>query len=813
MITLITILILMIALIVAFYFRLSLMLALPFFLIILLINSFINPIPFVVFGWLLWIGILLMTLSSRWRWLLITKPFIKWFRKHEPTISASERDVLDAGGVWFEKQFFRGKPDWQELLSSQAPQLTNEEQHFLDHETETFCQMLDDWQLQQSQELPPSVWEYLKKSGFWALIIDKKYGGHQFSAVAHSAIITKIASRSPAAAITVMVPNSLGPAEFIMHFGTEAQKDQYLPALARGDEIGCFALTGLLAGSDATSITDSGVVCYGDYQGKSVLGIRLSWSKRYITLSPIATLIAVCFKLFDPEHLLGDKKEIGITVAVIPANTPGVEQGLRHLPFNLAFLNGPISGTNVFVPFDFIPGGVQSCGQGWRMMMECLSLGRGISLPALATGMTLSSCRMTSAYAAIRHQFKRSIADFEGVEHIIGEMSGFAYLTNATRLFTAIAVDAGAKPSIASAITKYHLTEIARVVVNHAMDIHAGRGIQIGPRNYLASFYHAVLIGITVEGANILTRNLIIFGQGLLRSHPYLRDEMKAIKEKNTTDINCEFDRLLFAHIGYLLQNFSRSFFYGLFGACFVSIKSQSRSKKYLRELTRMSYALSLLSDLSMITLGADLKIKESLSARLGDVLSHLYMASAVIKFYWDKGEPKAEWPFVTWSLDYCLHQIEQAFFAFFTNFPKRGISWFMQKIIFPWGRTYHSPKDQELKSMAHVFQNDMDLRDHLTRYCYIGKASTDATGRIELAFKHWQLIRHLWHRVERLAPKSVITKAVIDSLYQQQELSASEYQQLIDFLIMYFDVLQVDDFVIHEGKPYERSNFEAFAS
>ncbi|MDE3401044.1 MAG: acyl-CoA dehydrogenase, partial [Coxiella burnetii] len=709
------------------------------------------------------------------------------FRQQLPPISQIEREVLQAGDTWWEKQFFSGNPDWEQLFALKKPTLTQEEQAFIDNQTETLCQLINDWQLQQDGDLPATVWNYIKQEGFWGLIIAKKYGGREFSALAHSSIVTKIASRSIAAAITVMVPNSLGPAEFLSHYGTEEQKRYYLPRLAKGEEIGCFALTAVEAGSDATNIPDTGVVCRGNYNDQNVIGIRLNWDKCYITLAPIATLIAVAFQLSDPDHLLGDEENIGITVALIPADRPGIKRGARHKPLNLAFLNGPIRGKDVFIPFDFIPGGKPALGKGWGMMMECLSLGRGISLPGVATAGAQLSFLTSGAYAQIRHQFKRPIGDFEGIAFSLAQIGGITFLCEATRIFSAQAVDEGLHPSIASAIAKYYLTELGRKALNHAMDIHAGRGIQLGPRNYLGLVYQAVPISITVEGANILTRNLIIFGQGVLRCHPYLGKELIAAQKADPS----EFNGLLLKHIGLFATNLCRLIFYGISGGRGIVIRRKTRLKNYLRQLTRMSCALNVVGDVTLLALGAELKLKESLTARLSDIVGYLYLASAVIKYDHDNAEPIDDWPFVKWSLDYCLSEIQRAFDELFRNFPKRWEGFLMRRLVFPWGRAYSPPNDQTTLAVADKMQHPSEVRDRLTRYCYIGNEK-EAVGRLEKAFQEWQNVKPLWKKIHGMRG-NLSTR--IEATYQAGRLSSEERDKLQAFAVLYWDVLQVDEF------------------
>ncbi len=791
-------LILIVAVFCVAYFRFPTRMWIPFSAVVLFITSIgISVVPAILF-WLIWFALTLLMVADSLRWRWVIKPFLHWFRQQQPPISASERDVLEAGGVWMEKEFFSGCPDWQRIFTHQKRKLTDIEQSFLDNQVTTLCSMLSDWEIQQANNFPDSAWEYIKREKFWGMIIDKKYGGLGFSAIAHSAVVTKIASRSISGAVTVMVPNSLGPAEFISYFGSEEQKHYYLPRLAMGEEIGAFALTGPSVGSDAMSVPDTGVVCRGNYDGKEVLGIRLNFNKRYITLAPVATLFAIAFKLQDPEHLLGENA-VGITVALVPRNTHGVEAGSRHQPLNQGFLNGPVRGKEVFIPVDFVVGGVKSCGKGWRMMMECLSVGRGISLPALATGAAQLSCRTSGAYAQLRRQFHRSIGQFEGVEIALAKIAGFTYLCDSTREFTAAAVDAGVHPSIASAITKYHLTELGRQSVMHAMDIHAGRGIQMGPRNYLACIYEGIPIAITVEGANILTRNLIIYGQGVLRCHPYLRDELIAAENPSDANRNKPFDRLFLSHIGFLLNIVARTFIYGISGGRGIRIKQNTRTKKYLRQLTRMTYAFNVLTELTLAVVGAKFKFKEALSARLGDVMSHLYLASAVLHRYSANQEPLDEWPLVQWSLDYCLWKIQDAFDEILMNFPNCWLAGILRWLVFPWGRSYRSPNDQLSFSVAQLMQKSGNVRDKITQYCYIGDSQEDSVGRVEMAFKQWEKVKSLWGKMH--ADSGAIMQD-LKSAYENGKINENEYKELCKFAELYWDALQVDEFMSHERKP-----------
>lgn len=777
------------------YYNCSPKIWIPVFAIILLVVTPALPLGLTGILWAMWLGLTGIMLFSPWRVYFISRLFLRWFRKQQPPLSQSEIETVQAGGTWWEAQFFTGSPDWKQLLSLEQPKLTEEEQAFLDNQVETLCHMLDDWKIQQDHDMPESVWDYIKKEGFWGLIIEKEYGGHAFSAIAHSTIVSKIASRSVSAAISIMVPNSLGPGEFLTHYGTPEQKQRYLPRLVKGKDVGCFALTATEAGSDATSIVDKGIVCKGEYQGKEVMGIRLNWDKRYITLAPITTLIALAFKLYDPDRLLGDKENIGMTVALIPADLPGVEIGSRHLPLNLAFLNGPLRGKDVFIPLEFIPGGVESCGQGWKMMMECLSLGRGISLPSLATAVSKLCFRTSGAYAQIRQQFKRPIGQFEGVADALAHIGGYTYLCEATRLFTAFAVDKGARPAIASAITKYHLTEISRRVINHAMDIHAGRGIQMGPRNYLGLLYQAIPISITVEGANILTRNLIIYGQGIMRCHPFLHKELEIASAPDSKEQTKKFDKLLLSHVGFVWSQLARAIIYGLTGGKLIATPGRTRVAKYFRQMTRMSNALILVTDITLLVMGSKIKLKEFLSARLGDVLSYLYMASAVAKLYVAQGRHASDWPFAEWALDYCFSKIQTSFDGFFANFPVRFVAKCMRWIIFPWGRAYQPPRDTTAAEIAAHMQQNTEVRDRLTRYCYIG-AVDSAVGRVEKAFQDMEKVRPLLHKLQTAHKANQGTlNARIEAAFQAGVFSTEERDQLQQFAVLYWDALQVDEF------------------
>lgn len=690
----------------------------------------------IVPAWVIYVGSALIFNVADIRKTVLSSKVLKYFLSVLPPISRTEQEALDAGHVWWERDLFQGQPNWKKLSEFAKPVLSDEEQSFMDNQVETLCKMLDDWEIVESRDLPKEVWDYMTKQGFLGLCIDKEYGGLAFSAYAHSCIVSKVASSSLSAAVSIMVPNSLGPAELVYHYGTDEQKEHYLPRLAKGQEIPCFGLTGPTAGSDAGSIPDRGVVCKGKYKGKEVLGIKLSWHKRYITLAPIATVLGLAFKLYDPDKLLGEKTDLGITLCLIPCDHPGVEIGLRHFPAGMAFMNGPTKGKDVFIPMDFIIGGQEQVGRGWAMLMACLSIGRSISLPALSTAVGKLGYAMTGAYARIRKQFKTPIAHFEGVEEALANIAGKAYIVEATRSMTCSAVDLGVAPAIASALTKYHTTELAREIIDDSMDVHAGKAIQHGPYNYIAHAHQAIPVSITVEGANILTRNLMIFGQGIMRCHPYIQDEIKAAYNKDEKQGAADFDRLLSKHIGYAVSNFARTLWYGLTGGKLIRTQQKSEVHCHYQQLTRMSTALAFASDVAMLLLGGDLKRKERLSARLGDVLSHLYMASAVLKLYRENGETAEDLDMVNWAMQYHLNHIQTAFDEFCANFPVKWAAVAIRHSVFPYGQSYRcGPSDKLSKRIVKPMLSQSEFRHKFTAGAYIGKSPNEATGCVEHAF------------------------------------------------------------------------------
>jgi acyl-CoA dehydrogenase len=695
---------------------------------------------------------------------LVSRHVLKWFRSVLPPMSSTEKAAIDAGTTWWDAEVFSGKPDWHKLLRVEPSALSDGEQAFLDGPVEELCKMLDDWAINNElNDLPESVWEFLKVKRFFGMIIPKAHGGLEFSPRGQSEVVMKVATRSPAAAITVMVPNSLGPAELLLHYGTDAQQSHYLPRLAAGEEIPAFALTSTHAGSDAGAMPDSGVVCRGTYNGEETLGFRVSWDKRYITLAPVCTVLGLAFKAFDPDGLLGERQNLGITCALIPAQTPGVSTGPRHEPGS-AFLNGTTSGTDVFVPMEWVIGGQQQIGEGWKMLMNCLSVGRAISLPALGTAAGKLTSRSTGAYARVRKQFRTPIGKFEGVGEALGRIAGLTYRMDASRLLAASALADGEKPAVISAILKYHNTEGLRQVINDAVDVHAGRAICGGPTNYLRSTYDIAPVAITVEGANILTRSMIIFGQGAIRCHPFVLGEMTAAADTDERAGLAEFDRLLFRHIRYTVMNAIRALSHGLSGARFASSPRAGELGYYYRQLTRMSAAFSFLADTALLTLGGELKRRESLSARFGDVLSHLYMASAVLKRFEDDGAPYADRPFVDWAVSDSLAIIQERLLAILDNFPSRFLGKLLRVLTFPLGRPYRGPSDDVTQRLAGLLLSPSDSRDRLTRGMFVPKGegvglldalleqADDIEPVVRAAAKHAGSETRLWTDEEAIA-------------------------------------------------------------
>ena len=645
-----------------------------------------------------------------------TKPFLKFYRKALPELSETEQVALEAGTVYWDAELFTGKPDFKKLHAISKPELSSDEKEFLDGPVAELCRMLNEHEYNHEKgDMPKDVWDFMMKNKFFAMIIPKQYGGLGFSALGHSAVLQKVSSRSAVAAASIAVPNSLGPAELLLEYGTEEQKNHYLPRLAQGKEIPCFGLTGPSAGSDATSIPDTGVVCKKKINGKEVLGINLNFDKRYITLAPVATVVGLAFQMMDPDGLLGDKKQLGITLALVPRDTKGMEIGRRHLPLDVMFMNGPIRGKDVFIPMDYIIGGQDMIGHGWRMLVECLSVGRAISLPSCSTGGAKMVAFATGAYSRIRKQFNLPIGRFEGIEEALCRIAGKTYSCAAVSTMTALAVDRGEKPAVPSAIAKMHATDMARSMITDAMDIHGGKGIIMGPSNYLGRAWMGAPIWITVEGANILTRSMIIFGQGAIRCHPYVLKEMEAARLPDADESLKQFDKLLFQHMGYSFQNGVRSFFQGLGTWRLERSPGDKFTKQFYSKITRYSAAFGFAADVSMLTLGGSLKKREKTSARLGDVLSHLYMASAVLKRYLDQGENSADQPIVAWAMHHHFYEIEQALKMLSYNFPSKGVGMFLRRVIFPLGTHELPPGDRLGHKAASLLLSPNETRQRLT--------------------------------------------------------------------------------------------------
>lgn len=751
---------------------------------------------------LLWILLIVYAVifnASPLRKLYLSKPLFAIYRKIMPTMSDTEREAIDAGTVQWAGELFSGAPDWQAMLKKSGAKLSTEEKAFLAGPVEELCKMLDDWDISHTRaDLPPEVWQFLKDNKFFAMIIPRKHGGLEFSAMANSSVVAKVAGVSTTCATTICVPNSLGPAELLHKYGTEEQQDYYLPRLATGEEIPCFALTGPNAGSDATSIPDLGVVCKGTYAGEEVLGIKLNFNKRYITLAPVATVIGLAFKMLDPEGLLGDKKELGITCALLPRKTKGISIGRRHFPLNAQFLNGPIQGKDVFVPLDCIIGGVNMAGHGWTMLVECLSVGRGISLPAMAVGGAKLGVRAGSAYCRVRQQFGMSIGKFEGVEEVLVRSISNVYIMDSAREMTIAAIDRGEKPAILTAIAKAHITEMGRQVSNDMMDVHGGKGICLGPNNYLGRAYQAIPVSITVEGANILTRSMMIFGQGAIRCHPFVLDEMHAAMEEDRKVGLTQFDKAVFGHIGFIFSNFVRSISLALTSGTMV-LAPKGAGKRYYQHFTRFSSAFAFLADTTMAIVGGDLKRKESLSARLGDILSQLYLGSAVLKRFDQDGCPKEDVVIVHYACQAILNTIQETFDGVLRNFPNRFVAGFLRAVIFPLGRRFHKPSDKLGHKVAKLFLESTETRDRVTRGLCLAKDGFTPMGRIDETLSAVIAIEPLEKRIRTAVKEGKLAGANYDeqlaAALKTSLISKDEHAQILAAHAMRMDFINVDDF------------------
>ena len=763
----------------------------------LIVATFVVGLPWFV-GLALW-GVVLMVdvllRSARLRELVALRLFLR-AKQAIPRLSKTEEEALNAGETWIEKSIFRGEPDWAGLAAIHT-KLTEEEQAFIDHETETLCAMVNDWEVTQQQDLPVEVWAYLKEKGFFGLVIPKKYGGKGFSARGHSEVILKIASRSGVAAVSVMVPNSLGPGELLCHYGTDEQKSYFLPRLAAGIDIPCFALTEPEAGSDATSIQSEAIVVKTMVDGKNVLGLKLSLNKRWITLAPIATLIGLAVNLKDPDGLLKNGGEEGITCLLIARDTPNLEIGHRHLPANQPFMNGSIYGEEVLVPITSIIGGQEQAGRGWQMLVECLSIGRSISLPALGTASSSVAYLTTGAFTRIRRQFNVELAQFEGVEAKLAEIAGLNYLISATRLLTVAAVNAEIKPSVASAITKYFNTELARVVINDAMDVHAGRAVVVGPRNYLSNYYQGIPISVTVEGANIMTRNLLIFGQGSMACHPFIRDEFYAV----TTDDKSVFQALIWKHIHYFLRNFAKTVCAAWTGGYLISVPHHALKRDYQR-LARLSYAYAWMADLSLMVLGGDLKRKERLSARLADGLSYLYLAMAALRYCQERDADVDEQLHARWGLAYCFYHAQHAMRALADNFPSRVLGTLMRFVAFPFGARMRYPSDKLDHQLARLMTTNNHYRAGLLDVVYLSGDSNEPIDRVENVFQ--RLIEHadLYKKMQGLKHFNAHNlKPKLMDCVARGEITEEEMAVVISIEQARWDAIQVDEFTFSSMK------------
>jgi acyl-CoA dehydrogenase len=731
----------------------------------------------------------------------ITKPIFSFARGVLPPMSDTEREALEAGDVWWDADLFTGNPDWSKLLANAPATLTDEEKAFLNGPVDELCAMLDDWKINwEWRDLPQEAWEFIKKHKFFGMIIPKEFGGLGFSPYAHSEVVRKLSSRSLAAAVTVMVPNSLGPGELLMRFGTKEQQDRWLPRLADGRDIPCFGLTSPEAGSDAASMIDTGIICKGTFEGREVIGLKLNWHKRYITLGPVSTLLGLAFKAYDPDHLVGKEEDLGITVALIPTHLPGVEIGHRHLPAMQVFQNGPNWGHDVFIPLDYIIGGQERLGQGWKMLMTALAAGRGISLPSLSAAGAAYAARTTGAYARIREQFGISISKFEGIEEPLARIAGTAYLVDAARRLTCAALNQGHHPAVISGIMKLHATERMRIVIDDAMDIHGGKAVIDGPQNYMGSLYRAVPVGITVEGANILTRNLIVFGQGAVRAHPYLLAEMNALRDEDRTRGLEEFDKSLWSHIGHSIKTLFRAWGRSWSGGIFAPAPDAGAATRFYRQLSRYSSAFALTADMALLTLGGALKRKEMLSARLGDTLSELYLLSAALKRWEGEGRQQADLPALEWCMASGFKIIENRLAEILGNLPNRFAAVILKFLLQPIGARVLGPTDRVVHECAQLILEPSAARDRLTPD--LSHVEDDrGVARLEKAFLLYTAsedIRRRLHAAHLHDWKEAVKKGVI---------TQAEGEKLATAHDAVMKVIEVDDFAPEALSPiYKKS-------
>ncbi|MEQ5833973.1 acyl-CoA dehydrogenase [Marinobacter sp. NFXS9] len=710
----------------------------------------------------------------------LSRPLLGWVRDRLPSLSDTEAEALKSGSVDWDGELFSGRPEWDKLMDAPHAHLNQAEQAFVDGPVETLCGMLDDWKItNELYDLPQEAWEFIKKEGFFGLVIPEEYGGKGFSATAHSEIVMKVSTRSVSAAVTVMVPNSLGPGELLMHYGTDEQKQYYLPRLAKGEEVPCFALTSPVAGSDAGAIPDKGIVCRGQWKGEEVLGLKVTWNKRYITLAPVATLIGLAIKVYDPDGLMGGEEDLGVTCVMIPHDLEGVHHGARHLPMNTVFMNGPTWGEDVFIPLSQVIGGEGMVGRGWTMLLECLSIGRSISLPALGTGAGKLACLTTGAYAGIREQFGRSISHFEGVQEALEPIAGYTYMMDAGRLLTSGMLDRGVRPSVPSAVLKYRNTDLMRKVINHAMDVVAGRGVITGPRNFLARAYQAVPIGITVEGANILTRSLMIFGQGAIRCHPYIVDEIEAAGMEDEEQAVRAFDDVFYNHMAHTTRNALRSFVLGLSHGWLEPVPGRGGLQRYYRQLARFTSAFAVLTDVTLLTIGGGLKARQRLSGRMADCLVALYYASAIIKQWHEEGYPEDNRPVVEWGLQRCLYDFQNAMKTLIENFPVPALRWPLKLLVFPIGAWLKAPDDRLGEEVALSIVKDAPVRERIVRGVYQPVDPNDPVGRVLHAYNMANACRDARERLNE-----AIRKTDPDELQDIEMLMAHQRSELVDWAI-----------------------------
>lgn len=757
--------------------------------------------PAKVVVWVLYLAPMIVFGIPLLRCRLLGEPIFRLYRSSMPAISPTEQAALDAGTTWWDAELFSGRPHWRRLLKARPASLDDEEIDFLDGPVEELCALINDYDVNiGSRDLPKAAWDLLKKAGFFGMVIPRQYGGKGFSQYGHAAVVMKVASRSIAGALTIMIPNSVGPGKLLLKYGTEEQKNHYLPLLANGEEIPCFALTAPEAGSDAGSIPDSGIICKREYQGKKdVLGMLLNFDKRYISLAPVATLIGVAFKLYDPDQLLGDRENLGITVALVPADTPGVEIGSRHDPLHMGFHNGPVRGNDVFVPLDAIIGGAAQAGNGWRMLMESLSDGRSISLPALTTASAKLATRVTGAYARLRYQFKTYIGTFEGVQAALARIAGNTYAMDAARTVTLGALDEGHKPAVIAAIVKYNLTERNRQVMNDAMDVHGGAGVCLGPRNIIGEYAKFPSLGITVEGHNILTRSMMTFGQGVVRCHPYFRSEIEAVSNSDEHAGLMSFDKVLVRHMGFTASNAVRTLVHAWTGSLLVPTAGKMGPlRRYYCQLSRMSAAFAFSTDILLMLLRGELKRREMLSGRMADIISQLYIASTVLKHFDNHQHDETELQVAQWAVQDCLYRIEQAFGGVFDNFPNRWVGRLLKRWIFPFGRTYKRPSDELERCIAESIVIPSVIRERLTQGMYITDDIDTQLGRLEHALRLVIAIQPLeaklkeGQRIDLVRGHSLAER--IDNAVAARLFTEEEAEQLRKAEAARLDALKVDD-------------------